>query len=128
MYPKTDAQASRSQPLRAEPPYCRVGAGEITAALWKLPSGSALPRYRFRIFRQVHCEAGDASLFKPADLPSLVRLLQVLAATLDDDGCLPPATRQTIRQLAHRLDQLAESNPSTSNPAAACHPETFHGP
>jgi hypothetical protein len=45
-------------------------------------------------------------LFSPADLVHLVKLAQVLAAVLADDGCLPEPQRGQLLRLAGDIDDM----------------------
>ena len=93
-------------------PYEFVGAGPVVSALWKrkhadlqIDGEDGDWRYRFNLFRMDH--SGQVSrMFRPADIPDLVKLCQVLAAVLSDDGCLPRKERDALTELAHQLDQV----------------------
>jgi len=45
-------------------------------------------------------------VFQPADLVPFVKLIQVLAAEMTADGCLPPTERTPLRNLAAQLDDF----------------------
>jgi hypothetical protein len=89
-------------------PMMMVGAGPLTSAIWKTGDEHTGWRYRFNVFRQL-AESGHVSqLFHPADLIQFVKLTQVLAAVLADDGCLPQTERSSLQQLASELDDILQ--------------------
>ena len=90
-------------------PYCMVGAGELASALWKTGDQVAGWRYRFNLFRMPSRSGRVSQLFRPADLTDIVKLCQVLAATLVDDGCLSPADRRALKQLVANLEQITNT-------------------
>jgi hypothetical protein len=87
-------------------PYCMLGAGKLASAVWKTGDQPAGWRYRFNCFRMPFGTGRVSQLFRPADLTDLVKLCQVLAATLAEDGCIPPAERAALHQLAAQLDRI----------------------
>ncbi|MBX3438891.1 MAG: hypothetical protein KF861_15475 [Planctomycetaceae bacterium] len=90
----------------AERPYEFIGAGKLVSALWKRADGRRGWRYRFNIFR-MHDHHGTVSrMFRPGDLPDLLKLCQVLAMELRRDGCLPEQERQRLADLADDLDAI----------------------
>lgn len=108
MGPSHDKNGQEMMKHSPAKPYAMLGAGELASSIWK--SGNELVgwRYHFNIFRlAVNGRTGQK--LKPTDLRHLVKLAQVLAATLADDGCLEPSVRRELRELASRLDEI--SNP-----------------
>ena len=95
-------------------PYLFVGAGRMTALLWKLKAGSGDWVYRFSIVAGPRGIEGACSHFEPADLESLIKLVQVLASVLVDDGCLPPVERERLSDLTAHLDRLTTELDQTS--------------
>ena len=95
-------------------PYLFVGAGRMTALLWKLESSSDDGVYRFSIVAGPRGIEGACSHFEPADLESLIKLVQVLASVLVDDGCLPPVVRERLSDLTAHLDRLTTELDHTS--------------
>ena len=87
-------------------PYASVGAGELTSFLWKTGDQDAGWRYRFNIFRLAAHGSRVTQLFRPQDIFHLVKLTQVLASVLADDGCLSPLDRGLLQRLANDLDAL----------------------
>lgn len=95
-----------NQIQKSAQPYAMLGAGQLTSAVWKrgeLASGWA---YRFNIYRMSCGEGRVSQLFRPADVPDLVKLCHVLAAVLADDGCLPRAERRALKALAEKLQSI----------------------
>lgn len=77
--------------------------------VWKNGSEALGWEYRFNVFRMSNI--GDVGQeFAPHDLKYFVRLIQVLANCLAEDGCLPPAERQELADLAQRLDKITRPN------------------
>jgi hypothetical protein len=87
-------------------PYCTVGAGQLTSFIWK--SGDAVRgwRYRFNLFRLTSRGGRVSQMFGPPDIMHFVKLLQVLASVLADDGCLNTVERGVLKRLATDLDGL----------------------
>jgi hypothetical protein len=83
-----------------------LGAGKLASTVWKTGDEAAGWRYRFSIFRMPSTTGRVSQLLRASDLPSLVKLCQVLAATLAEDGCVPAQDREALRCLASRLDQI----------------------
>jgi hypothetical protein len=86
-------------------PYAMVGAARLSSAIYKSGSEEAGWRYRFNVFRMRADGTVDQNL-APADLVSLLKLVKVLAATLEDDGCLSVSRRRELRDIAIGLDRL----------------------
>ena len=83
-----------------------VGAGPLTSAVWKLGSEKSGWSYRFNIVRQAFDSGHCTDFFQPADLIHFVKLIQVLATVIADDGCTTQADRTTLRTLAAKLDDI----------------------
>ncbi len=101
-----DQPFNDNTPFPPGSPYYRLGSGPTTALLWKVGSATGPWRYRFRLVRQSACEGSDASLFDPADIASLIKLLQVVTATVVADGCVTDERRHQLNRLAEHLDEL----------------------
>ena len=104
----TDTNAMQKSVSQFEQPYCFLGSGRLVAILWKTPTSEFDARYRF----SVGCgpTSGDESslFFEPADIKYLVKLAQVTASFIADDGCMDEFQRNEIRQVAEELDQLTQ--------------------
>ena len=106
------AALKNDSPNQAKP-YEVVGAGELTATVWKSGSENTGWHYSFNVFRQC-CGSGEVSqLYRPSDLLSLVKLCQVLAFTLVDDGCVSRLERNESAQLVARLDAVTRAETKT---------------
>jgi hypothetical protein len=113
-------------------PIATVGAGRLASMIWKDGNEQAGWRYHFNVFRIAHRGGRVSQMFVPPDVLQLVKLLQVLAAVIADDGCLAPADRSTLQRLATELDALwrrvqsskssgcASSGNPTSSPMKGC--------
>ena len=108
-------------------PYCSVGAGQLTSFVWKTGGVDAGWRYRFNIFRLSSRGGYVTQMFAPSDLFHFVKLTQVLAAVLADDGCLAPVDRGVLIRLAANLDELlTNTNTQPTNHNGATHGDTPH--
>ena len=83
-----------------------VGAGPLLSTIWKLGDEHSGWRYRFNLTRQTSDRRVFTDLFRPLDLVNFIKLIQVLAAVIADDGCLTQADRTTLKNLATQLDDL----------------------
>ena len=106
-----------------EKPMGMVGSGPLTALIWKSGHQDSGWRYQFSLFRQLR--AGKVSqLFRPLDLIYFIKLLQVLAAVIADDGCLSPVETGVLRRVEQDLDQLLQrASQRRSSGNAASSPE-----
>jgi hypothetical protein len=59
--------------------------------------------YRFSVFR-LNRQLQATHELHPSDLHDMVKLCQVLAFAIVDDGWLPKETRDSLRQLSDQLD------------------------
>lgn len=106
---QNDSNSRTSHPGIVRKPYCSVGAGQITSFIWKTGDRDAGWRYCFNLFRLSVSGGKVSQLFKPSDLMSLVKLIQVAASVIADDGCLEQKERTELRRLANDLDELLET-------------------
>ena len=83
-----------------------VGAGQLTSTIWKLGNEECGWRYRFNVVRQSSDHGHFTDLFQPNDLIHFIKLIQVLAAVIADDGCLSQPERIMLSKLAVRLDEF----------------------
>lgn len=91
--------------LPQKKPYAMVGAGKLASTIWKTGNASSGWRYFLNVFRFSN-DGSVGHTLRPTDLMPLVKLVQVLAATLTDDGCLAPAVRAELERLALDLDRV----------------------
>ncbi|MEJ7595575.1 MAG: hypothetical protein WKF77_29015, partial [Planctomycetaceae bacterium] len=118
-------------------PMMLAGAGPLTSAIWKLGDEESGWRYRFNVVRQSAPSGCVTDLFQPRDLIQFVKLIQVLATEIDNDGCLRHDERVMLRTLAGQLDVFLggatdetedETTPNTRNNSQDDHSKgTQHG-
>jgi hypothetical protein len=87
-------------------PYEMLGAGQLVSAVWKFGDERAGWAYRFNIYRMSQRNGRVSQLFRPTDVQDLVKLCQVMAVTLSDDGCVPIEQRRLLAALAAELDTI----------------------
>jgi hypothetical protein len=87
-------------------PYAILGAGQLSSALWKAGDEQRGWTYRFNIYRMSSRTGHVSELLRPQDVGDLVKLCQVLAAILADDGCVPRDQRRALAKLAADLDSI----------------------
>lgn len=93
-----------------------VGAGRLASMIWKAGDEQSGWRYRFNLFRTSGRGGRISQVFTPADVIYFVKLAQVLAAVIADDGCLDPIERGVLKRLADDLDQCWASIPKQLKP------------
>ena len=87
-------------------PYAMLGAGQLVSAIWTIDLRRSRGTHRFNIYR-ISARTGRVSqLLRPADVPDLVKLCQVLATTLAEDSCVPDHQRRKLADLALKLDAI----------------------
>ena len=96
-----------------------VGAGPLLSAIWKLGDEHTGWRYRFNLVRKTSIRDIATDLFQPTDLMHFIKLIQVLAAVIADDGCLPQAERTTLRNFSAQLDDFLGGSTVVSDEDAA---------
>jgi len=90
-------------------PYAMLGAGPLTSALWKAGDERSGWTYRFNIYRMSSRTGHVSELLRPKDVGDLVKLCQVLATTLADDGCIACNQRRALAKLAADLDSITRT-------------------
>ena len=96
-------------------PYCTIGAGQLTSIVWKIGDQDSGWRYRFNLFRLTRDCAQVSQLYKPSDVRDFVKLAQVLASVILDDGCISRPERELLRQLATDLDGVIAATATASS-------------
>ena len=94
-------------------PIAVLGAGDLVSHLHRGDDESDPANYRFNILR--FCRDLETShTLRPCDLRDIVKLCQVLAFTIADDGWISADTREVLIDLADDLDELTQrwSDPS----------------
>ena len=87
-------------------PYAMLGAGRLVSSLWKSGDERAGWTYRFNVYRMSQRSGHVSQLLRPTDVQDLVKLCQVLAVTLSEDGCIPIEQRRLLAKLAAELDTI----------------------
>lgn len=100
----SETKASR----RSRKPYALVGAGRLTATVWKADELTAESIYQFNVFRCEQSTGEVSQQLHPEDVVDLVKLARVLSQVLVDDGCISHRLREQLEQLATDLDTLWE--------------------
>ena len=88
-------------------PYAVLGAGVLTSCLQREDEGRQ-KRYRFNLFR-THIDGQVTHRLRPEDLPSIVKVCQVLAFTIADDGWVDDGQRRRLFELAESLDGITRT-------------------
>ena len=86
-------------------PVAVLGAGDLVSHLHRGEDADDPANYRFSVFR-LSQELQPTHELRPCDLHQLVKLCQVLAFTIADDGWIPSQTRDSLRGLFDQLDAL----------------------
>ena len=83
-----------------------VGAGDLVSRIWRIETDSELPEYRFTIglMQDIPCEL--ETMFRIADLWSLISLLRVIAQELVQDGGFSASDKTSLKQLAELLESV----------------------
>jgi hypothetical protein len=102
---RPERQSPRRQATISKP-YCSIGSGQLSSFLWKTGDQISGWRYGFNLFRLSVRGGRVGQVFKPSDLMHFVKLVQVLASVIADDGCLSAVERGVLKRLAADLDEL----------------------
>ncbi len=86
-------------------PIAVLGAGELVSQLRRLGEEINDANYEFNAYRLSDNMQATHTL-RPADLRNMVKLCQVLAFTIADDGWLPDAKQTELFQLADELNEI----------------------
>ncbi len=102
-----DTQHS-TEPIDTEhlKPMGMAGAGPLTSAIWKTGDHHSGWRYAFNLYRLNGQDGHVSQLFEPSDLWHIIKLTQVVASVLADDGCLTSSDRILIKHIASVLDNI----------------------
>lgn len=90
-------------------PYAMLGARQLASALWNIGDEEGGWTCRFNVYRMNDRTGHVSQLLRPGDVQDLVKLCQVLAITLADDGCIPTDQRRTLADLAVKLDAINQT-------------------
>ena len=78
-----------------------LGAGDLIAHLTRMPDDS----YRFEILREGGQEPTHE--LRPSDLKDIIKLAQLLAFTVLDDGWSSPQERRDVIALFKQLEEVS---------------------
>lgn len=98
----TDRAESNGQPIAV------IGAGDLVSHVQRGDDGNGLSNYRFSIFRFSENLQTTHDL-RSSDIHDLVKLCQVLAFAIADDGWLPTEGQHALLALFEDLDELTQS-------------------
>lgn len=89
-------------------PIVVLGAGDLISHVLRGDDPNDPANYRFNIFRN---DEGMRTIhdLRPCDLRDLVKLCQVLAFAMTDDGWLPSESHDALLELFDELDELTQS-------------------
>ena len=94
-------------------PYAVIGAGDLVSHLQRSSDDVGTLSYQFNLFRmQQNAEVTHA--LRPEDLRHIVKVCQVMAFAIADDGWIPAVVRRELFALANDLDEVTQRW-STSN-------------
>ena len=91
-------------------PYVIVGAGRLSAAVWKASSEAGEADYQFNVFSLDAMDGSVAQRFSARDVIDLAKLAHVLAAVLVDDGGVDRDLRRQLSSLVSELESVFCSN------------------
>lgn len=88
-------------------PVAVLGAGELVSHLYRSDDEPDNENYQFNVFRLDRKLAATHS-FRPSDLRDFVKLCQVLAFTVADDGWISTELRKELIDLTNELDEITQ--------------------
>jgi hypothetical protein len=91
-------------------PYVIVGAGRLSAAVWKTLSEDGNATYQFNIFSLDAMDGSVIQRFSARDVVDLAKLAHVLASVLVDDGGVDHDLRRQLSSLVSDLESVFCSN------------------
>jgi hypothetical protein len=100
------AEMRQSESLK---PCAMLGTGQLVSNLWKFPDDQGGWRYRFNIYRMSGGNGHVSQLLRPVDVQDLVKLCQVLAATLANDDYIPAEQQYDLADLSVKLDSITRT-------------------
>lgn len=86
-------------------PVAVLGAGDLISHVHRRTDAQGLEKYGFSLFR-MNEEMRTTHELRACDLPDLVKLCQVLAFAIEDDGWLAMDEREELRGLFADLDEV----------------------
>jgi hypothetical protein len=97
-----------------EQPVAVLGAGALISHVQRGDGSNDASHYRFNIFRLSEDMQATHDL-RPCDLRDLVKLCQVLAFAITDDGWLPTEAQHALLALFEDLDELTQNWSESNN-------------
>ncbi len=91
----------------SEQPIAVLGAGDLISHVQRGDDSNDPSNYRLNIFRLGEDMQALHNL-RPCDLLDLVKLVQVLAFAITDDGWLPSEAQHALLALFEDLDELTQ--------------------
>lgn len=88
-------------------PIAVLGAGDLVSHLMRLDNVVDDANYEFNAFR-ICGDLEATHVLRPSDLRNIVKLCQVLAFAIADDGWLTIGTRTDLYELANELDKITQ--------------------
>ena len=88
-------------------PIAVVGAGDLVSHVHRGANACDPANYRFCVFR-LGRDLEVTQVLRPCDLQDMVKLCQVLAFSIADDGWVPADDREALAALADDLDELTQ--------------------
>ena len=86
-------------------PIAVLGAGDLVSHLHRAGEVGEVAGYRFNVFR-LNRQLQATHELHHSDLHDMIKLCQVLAFAIVDDGWIPKETSDSLRQLCNQLDVL----------------------
>ncbi len=95
-------------------PIAVVGAGDLVSHVQRGDDEHDPENYRFGVFRFCR-DLETTQMLRPSDLRDMIKLGQVLAFTIADDGWISADAREGLIDLANDLDELTQRWSGTDN-------------
>ena len=92
---------------QSERPIAVLGAGDLVSHLYRGPGEAGHARYRFNLYR-LGADMQVTHELRPCDLRDLVKLCQVLAFAIVDDGWSADPANAALQELNEQLDSLTQ--------------------
>ena len=100
---------TRTKRRNRSKPNAILGAGQLVSALWNTADQIGAGSCRFNVYRMSPSDGCVSQLLRPADVPDLVKLCQVLAVAFAEDASISLSERRTLADLAIRLDEITRT-------------------
>ena len=94
-------------------PIAVLGAGDLVSHVYRGEDERDPADYRFSVLR-INQELEVTHALRACDLRDMVKLCQVLAVSITDDGWISAAASKALNDLANELDELTGRRSETS--------------